>query len=188
MSTNFRITNCLACSLLAASLLVGGRAGAEGQATETTPNRPFVARDRVTLQLAGAELAIDAAIAKAEAMKVAVNIAVVDDGGHLLAFARMDGARPGSVATSLTKAVTAATMRRPTGPVGAPDKPLDVHLNLSLQNAAAGHGGKITTLFGGVNLVVDGQTIGAIGVGGGTGEQDKMIATAGVEAFQAGLK
>jgi glc operon protein GlcG len=169
-------------------IVAGNPLRAVEPATETVPNRPFIARDRVSLQLAGAELAIDAAIAKAEEMKLAVNIAVVDDGGHLLAFARMDGARPGSVATSLTKAVTAATMRRPTGPVGAADKPLDVHLNLSLQNAAAAGGGKVTTLFGGVNIVVDGQTIGAIGVGGGTGEQDAAIATAGVEALQAGLK
>ena len=45
-----------------------------------------------------------------------MNIAVVDDGGHLIAFARMDGARPASGYTANTKAVTAATFRQPTGP------------------------------------------------------------------------
>ena len=52
-------------------------------------------------------------------MNLKMNIAVVDDGGHLLAFDRMDGARPASGYTSLTKAITAATFRQPTGPIPA---------------------------------------------------------------------
>ena len=109
-----------------------------------------------------------------------MNIAVVDDGGHLLAFDRMDGARPASGYTAITKATTAATFRaaRPArSPKGATTP--DVLLNLSLQNAAAASGGKITTLLGGVPVVVDGQVIGGVGVGGGTGEQDAEVARAG---------
>jgi glc operon protein GlcG len=53
-------------------------------------------------------------------------------------------------------------------------------LSLSIQNAS---GGRITTLKGGVPIVVDGQVIGAIGVGGGTGEQDAEVARAGVQAL-----
>jgi hypothetical protein len=60
-------------------------------------------------------------------------------------------------------------------------------LNLSLQNAAAASGGKITTLYGGVPVVVDGQVIGGVGVGGGTGEQDAEIARAGIQAFAGQL-
>ena len=56
-------------------------------------------------------------------------------------------------------------------------------LNLSLQNAALASGGKITTLYGGVPVVVDGQVIGGVGVGGGTGEQDAQVARAGIQAF-----
>ena len=56
-------------------------------------------------------------------------------------------------------------------------------MNLSLQNAAAASGGKITTLYGGVPVVVDGQVIGGVGVGGGTGEQDAQVARAGIQAF-----
>jgi glc operon protein GlcG len=56
-------------------------------------------------------------------------------------------------------------------------------LNLSLQNAAMASGGKITTLYGGVPVVVDGQVIGGVGVGGGTGEQDAEVARAGIQAF-----
>jgi glc operon protein GlcG len=146
------------------------------------PAAPLVTRNRVGLNLAGAEKALAAAKAKAAAMKLAVNVAVVDDGGHLVAFARMDGARPASVATAITKAVTAATLRAPTGPLPNGENP-DLLLNLSLQNAAAAGGGKVTTLKGGVPIVVDGQVVGAVGVGGGTGEQDAEVAKAGVEAL-----
>ena len=61
--------------------------------------------------------------------------------------------------------------------------PADPLLNLSLQNAAQASGGKITALKGGVPVVVDGQVIGAVGIGGGTGDQDAQIARAGAQAF-----
>ena len=148
----------------------------------------LVTRDRVGLNLAGAEAAIAAAKVKAAEMKLRVNIAVVDDGGHLLAFARLDGARPASAPTAITKAVAAATMRIPTGPVKKPDGEIDALLNLSLQNASAASGGKITTLYGGVPILVNEQVIGAVGVGGATGEQDAEIARAGIEALLKELK
>jgi glc operon protein GlcG len=144
---------------------------------------PLVVRQQVRLTLAGARKAIDGAEAKAAKEGWKMNIAAVDDGGHLLAFARMDGARPASVATATTKAITAATFRQASGPLGGANP--DVLLNLSLQNAS---GGKITTLSGGVPIVVDGQVIGALGVGGGTGEQDAEVARAGVAAFLEGLQ
>lgn len=143
---------------------------------------PLVARGRVQLNLAGAETILSAAKARAAAMKLRVNIAVVDDGGHLIAFARTDGARPASGYTALTKAVTAATFRQETGPLPPTGEP-DVLLNLSLQNAAAAGGGKVTTLKGGVPVVIDGQVAGAVGVGGATGEQDAEIAKAGIQAL-----
>src|ERR671912_328362 len=141
---------------------------------------PLITRNQVRLNLAGAELALKAAKEKAAEMKLKVNIAVVDDGGHLLAFARLDGARPASLYTAITKAVTAATFRQETGPLPPKGEP-DVLLNLSLQNAAASGGGKLTTLKGGVPVVVDGQVVGAVGVGGGTGEQDAEVARAGIK-------
>jgi len=72
----------------------------------------LVIRGQIKLTLAGAERVLLAARGRAAALSVAENIAVVDDGGHLLAFARMDGARPASVDTAITKAVAAATMRK----------------------------------------------------------------------------
>jgi glc operon protein GlcG len=141
--------------------------------------KPLVTRDRVQLNLAGAEAVLEAAKKKAAALGLKCNVAVVDDGGHMLAFARMDGARPASAATALSKAVSAATFRQETGPLPAKGEP-DVLLSLSIQNAS---GGKITALKGGVPIVIDGQVVGAVGVGGGTGEQDAEVAKAGIQAL-----
>jgi glc operon protein GlcG len=143
---------------------------------------PLVTRGRTQLNLAGAERIVAAARQKASEKGWKMNIAVVDDGGHLLAFARMDGARPVSATTAITKAVAAATSRQETGPAPVGGEP-DVLLSLSLQNAASASGGKITTLKGGVPIVVEGQVIGAIGVGGGSGEQDAEVAKAGIQSL-----
>jgi glc operon protein GlcG len=158
-----------------------------------TPERPthsdLIVRNQVRLTLAGARRIIAGAEAKASAMALRMNIAVVDDGGNLLAFERMDGARPASVYTAMTKATTAATMRQPTGPLKTPGSDVpDPLLSLSLQNAAAASGGKVTTLQGGVPIVVDGQVIGGVGVGGGTGEQDATVARAGIDQFLGDLQ
>jgi glc operon protein GlcG len=144
---------------------------------------PLITTGRIELNLGGAELILKAAQKKAAAMKVKVNIAVVDNGGHPLAFARMDGARPASGYTAMTKAVSAATFRQESGTVPPNVTPPDVLLNLSLQNAAAASGAKVTTLKGGVPVILEGQVIGAVGVGGATGEQDAEVAKAGIEAL-----
>ncbi len=149
---------------------------------------PLVERNHVKLTLEGARLVLKGAEAKASEMHVPQNIAVVDDGGHLLAFGRMDGARPASVATAMTKATTAATFRQATGTLPAGSEKPDPILNLSLQLTALAGGGKLTVLPGGVPITVDGQIIGAVGVGGGTGEQDAEVARAGVAAFLSELK
>ena len=144
---------------------------------------PLVTRGRVGLNLAGAETIAKAARAKAAEMGVKVNVAVVDDGGHLIAFARMDGARPASATTAMTKAVSAATFRQATGPLPPGTASPDPLHNLSVQNAAAASGGKVTTLLGGVPVEIDGQIAGAVGVGGATGEQDAEIARAGIASL-----
>src|SRR5262249_13078750 len=136
----------------------------------------------IQLNLAGAETVLEAAKKKSAAMGLKCNIAIVDDGGHLLAFARMDGARPASATTALTQAVSAAAFRQGSRPLPPKADP-DLLLSLSIQNAAAASGGKITALKGGVPIVIDGQVVGAIGVGGGTGEQDVEVAKAGIQAL-----
>lgn len=148
----------------------------------------LITRGHARLTLSGAQAMIVAAQAKAEAMKLKVNIAVVDDGGHMLAFARMDGARPASGYTALTKATATATMRTATGPLPAGAETVNTHLSLALEHAATASGGKMTTLYGGVPVEVDGQVIGAVGVGGAKGEQDAEIAKAGIAALLEALK
>jgi glc operon protein GlcG len=178
-STTSKRASLVVCCSLATALLAIPSDGAD----EADSAAPLITRERIELNLAGAELVVSKAKAKAREMQLKVNIAVVDDGGHLLAFARMDGARPASGTTALTKAISAATMRQPTGPVRRGDAEPDVLLNLSLQHTAAASGGKVTTLYGGVPIIVEQQVIGAVGVGGATGEQDAEIARAGIEAL-----
>ena len=149
----------------------------------TKAESPLVVRNRVGLTIAGARVILAGGVAKAQAIGIKANIAVVDEGGHLIAFERMDGARPSSVYTSMTKATTAATMRQPSGPLPPGATSPDPLLNLSLEHAATASGGKVTTLLGGIPILVEGQVIGGVGVGGGTGEQDAQVARAGVQAF-----
>lgn len=107
-------------------------------------------------------------------------IAVVDDGAHLLAFERMDGAKPSSIAIALVKAQAAAMRRAPTGPAMAGES---VNLPLSLGLAVAGPSEQ-TPIRGGVPLIVEGQVVGGIGVSAGSEEQDLDVARAGAAALE----
>ena len=157
--------------------------GGPGSTVNSPQGKPLVIRNQVRLTLEGARIIIEAAAKHAASLNLRVNIAVVDDGGYLLSFDRMNGARPASGYTAITKATTAATYRQPAGPIPARTAIPDPLLDLSLQIAAQASGGKITTLHGGVPVVVDGQEIGAVGVGGGSDEQDAQVAREGVQAF-----
>lgn len=174
-----RIRTLLVTGLAWGALTAANSSGLWAQASEAQAANSVARRDRVELTLEGAQQAIEASRQQAATMGVLVNIAVVDDGGHLLAFARMNGARPASVYTAITKATSAATQRGPTGPL-RPDQASGTHLSLAVESAAAISGGKFTTLKGGIPIVCDGQVIGAVGVGGATGEQDAEVAAAGV--------
>lgn len=121
----------------------------------------------------GATLMLTAAVAHAAAMGQPQCIAIVDDGCNLLAYLRMDGAKVLSRESATHKAMTAASSRAPTGQV---PEGLDARLALAT-------GGKVTNLKGGLPIVVDGQVIGGIGVGSGTGDQDLEVAQAAVAAL-----
>src|SRR5262249_61887736 len=103
-----------------------------------------------------------------------------------LACAGMEVARRASGNRAKTKGTTGATFRQEPGPAPAKGEP-DVILSLSLPAAAAASGGKGTALKGGVPIVVNGQVVGAVGVGGGTGEQDVEGARAGIQALLEAL-
>jgi uncharacterized protein GlcG (DUF336 family) len=119
------------------------------------------------------------AAAQAEAVKNKWNVcvAIVDGGGHLVAFERMDSTQYGSVEVALDKARSAAAFRRPTR---------------AFQDgvAAGGEGLRLLKLSGGMPiegglpLISGGKIVGAIGVSGVTSEQDGKIAAAGVKALQ----
>ena len=121
----------------------------------------------------GALAVLEAARAKAREMGVPQCISVVDAGGHLLAFSRMDGAFVLSIDSSLAKAMTAASYGEPTG-----NLPEGVDLKLAVAT-----GGKRVNLPGGLPIVVDGHVIGGIGVGSGAGHEDLEVARAGLAAL-----
>ena len=139
----------------------------------------MLTRNNIRLTLEGGRAILAAAEAKAREIKVPQNIAVVDEGGYLLAFARMDGAKLSSVEVSLTKARSAALRRAPTGPSPATGEP-SVLLSLGLSLATDG---KLTCIRGGLPLFVDAQCVGGIGVSAGTEEEDVQVAQAGVEVL-----
>jgi glc operon protein GlcG len=143
----------------------------------------LVTRNTARLTLEGAQAVLAAAQHHAHQINVPMDIAVVDDGGHLLAFARMDGAKLSSVEIAIAKAYSSATRRRPSGPAMDGDK---VNLALSLGLSIASHGHQLP-IRGGLPLEVDGVCIGAIGVSNGTEDQDTEVAQAGVAALQQGL-
>ncbi|MPY72186.1 MAG: heme-binding protein [Alphaproteobacteria bacterium] len=121
----------------------------------------------------GALRVLNTGIAKAAAMGVPQCIAVVDAGGHLMAFIRMDGAFALSLDTALRKAQTAAAYGVPTGGIEAG---VDIKLAIATE-------GKRINLPGGLPIIVDGHVAGAIGVGSGTGAEDLQVAKAAIAAI-----
>lgn len=117
---------------------------------------------------------IDAAIAKAEELKIAVVVAVIDEAGHLKTFCRMDGAALISIEVAQGKAYTAL--------FGLPSHEL---FNVMKGNpgiiAALPNMGRILPVGGGLPVRVDGAMVGAIGVSGGSVEQDIACAQAGLD-------
>jgi uncharacterized protein GlcG (DUF336 family) len=121
---------------------------------------------------------IESARLRAAAIGVPMNIAVVDDGNNLVAFARMDGAWLGSVDIAQGKAYTARAFNMSTkdlAPLCQPGQPLfGIH---------ASNDGRLIVFAGGIPLQEEGEVVGAIGVSGGAVEQDHVVAQAGSEAF-----
>jgi len=139
----------------------------------------LVTRNHPKLTLEGARAVLAAAERRAEELGAPMDIAVVDDGGQLLVFERMDGAKPSSIGIALVKAQAAALRRAPTGPAMSGDQ---ANLPIALGLAIASPAHQIP-IRGGVPLVVDGQVAGAVGASGGTEDQDLDAARAGAAAL-----
>lgn len=132
----------------------------------------------MSITLEQAEKMIAAAKEKSTQLKVKMNIAVVDAGANLVAFARMDGAWLGSLDISIKKAKTARFFDMNTGAIGELSQPGGPLFNIEHSN------GGLITFPGGVPVKnAQGQVIGAIGVSGSTVEDDHEVAVAGVEAL-----
>ncbi len=130
----------------------------------------------VTLE--DARRVISAAEKKALEIGQPMNIAVVDGGGNLVAHVRMDGAWIGSIDISIKKAYTSRAFDLAT-------KDLAEHSQSGGQffGIHASNNGKIMIFAGGIPLKSEGQVVGAIGVSGGSGEQDQTVAEAGAAVF-----
>lgn len=120
---------------------------------------------------------VSAATAKATEIGQPMNVAVVDDGGHLVAFARMDGAIKASIDISIRKARTSILMNLPTSALMDVCQPGGELYGLEQLS------GGMVLFGGGLLLEVDGEVVGAIGVSAGSVEQDVSVAEAGVAAL-----
>jgi uncharacterized protein GlcG (DUF336 family) len=128
--------------------------------------------------LSDARRIIAAAEKKAEEIGQPMNIAVADGGGNLVAHVRMDGAWIGSIDISINKAFTSRAFDIAT-------RDLAEHSQSGGQffGIHASNGGRVMIFAGGIPLKRDGKVVGAIGVSGGSGEQDHAVAEAGSAAF-----
>jgi uncharacterized protein GlcG (DUF336 family) len=121
---------------------------------------------------------IGAARNKAAELRQPMNIAVADGGGNLLAHVRMDGAWLGSIDISINKAFTARAFDIATKDLAAQSQPGAQFYGIHVSN-----GGRVMIFAGGIPLRRAGKVEGAIGVSGGSGEQDQAVAEAGAAAF-----
>jgi glc operon protein GlcG len=139
----------------------------------------FVTRNHAKLTAEGAKAVLAAAEKRAAEIRVPMNIAVVDDGGHLMAFTRMDGAKLSSVQIAIVKAHASAIRRKPSGPAMTGEQP-NTLLSLALAVGSEAHQ---TPIRGGVPLLVGGEIVGAVGASNGTEDEDVDVAQAGAAAL-----
>ena len=130
------------------------------------------------ITLADARRVIAAAEEKAKEIGQPMNIAVADAGGNLVAHVRMDNAWIGSVDISIKKAWTSRAFDITTKDLAENSQSGDQFFGIHASN-----NGKVMIFAGGIPLKKDGQVTGAIGVSGGSGEQDHAVAEAGAAAY-----
>jgi len=135
------------------------------------------------LTLSDARLVLEGAEAKAREIGIDMDIAVVDDGGHLIAFIRMDNARVTSIDVAINKAFTAACARRGTHEyavvAGAGGPAFGMHVS---------NQGRFMIVGGGLPIFVDGKIAGGVGCSSGSAEQDREVSQAGIDRLLAALE
>ena len=139
--------------------------------------------DAKRLNAAGARKIMDTAITRAREAKLAVTIAIVDAGGHLVLLERMEGGKFHTVHSATTKAVCAASNRRATTSQGAVGQTLDTAHALGLALAAGPE--RWTAMEGGCPVMVNGECVGGVGVAGADWKTDETLAQEAVMAIGA---
>jgi uncharacterized protein GlcG (DUF336 family) len=130
------------------------------------------------ITLKDARKIIAAAEKKAEEIGQPMNIAVVDEGANLVAHVRMDGGWIGSIDISINKAYTSRAFEIATKDLAEHSQSGGQFFGIHVSNS-----GRIMIFAGGIPLKHHGKVVGAIGVSGGSGEQDHAVAEAGAAAF-----
>lgn len=133
------------------------------------------------LSLEDSQVLMEGATEKANEIGVPMCISIVDESGNLIAFHRMDGGKILSVSLSQDKAFTAAVSRRTTSFYN--ENAVPGNLTNGIQSAWAG---RFSTVGGGIPVEADGTIVGAVGISGGTPEQDIECAEAAIAYFNAG--
>src|SRR5712692_2691512 len=165
-----------AVAIIGAALLIGSPIWAQ-QPTAANPldlvpeNMPFDTPYGASISLERAQAAINAAVAEAKKRDWKMNVAVVDGGGNLVAFQRMDGAQLASIQIAEHKARAAATFRRETKVFENGIQLNNLTYLMTLDGIIASRGG--------IPLLEQGKMIGAIGCSGGASSQDEVVCKAG---------
>ena len=161
--------------LLPALALAAALASPALAAPDPSPNAPVRPPYGAPLSYAAARAALDAAVAEAKSHGWRMAVTVVEPDGSLVAFAKLDDTQYGSVEMAQHKARSAALYRRATKAMADPATGAVNVATLMLPGAVAIEGGEV--------LSRDGRVVGAIGVSGGTSDQDGVAARAGVAAL-----
>ncbi|MDD9889094.1 MAG: heme-binding protein [Gammaproteobacteria bacterium] len=134
------------------------------------------------LSIEDARVLLEGARTKAEEIGVPMCIAVTDDSGNLIAFERMDGGKAHSIQVAQDKAFTAGSARKATHEYNAVNTPGNLAFGIHTEA-----GGRISTVGGGLPVMVDGDCIGGIGASSGSPQQDMEVSQPGLEHFLASL-
>ncbi|MBY5960742.1 MULTISPECIES: GlcG/HbpS family heme-binding protein [Marinobacter] len=135
------------------------------------------------LDLDDARTLVKGAADKAREIGVPMCIAVVDESGNLIAFERMDGGKTSSVVVAQDKAFTAAAARKATHEYNAANVPGNLAFGIHTEV-----GGRLSTVGGGLPVIVDGEVVGGIGLSSGTPQQDMDCAQCGIDYFLSNYK
>lgn len=125
-----------------------------------------------------AEVLIEGAVAKSNAMNIPMCIAVCDESGHLIAFDRMDGGKVSSISIAIDKAFTGAVARKGTHVYNQLCQPGQPTFGIHVTN-----GGHFSIIGGGLPVTVDGTIVGGVGISSGTAVEDLEVAEAALAFF-----